>query len=56
MYIQMNHRLASGVFMTKFEETWNVRSHYIDAKGNPVSENDADRVAFIVLLQQNSEC
>ena len=56
MYIRMNHRPASKVFMTKFEETWKVRSHYIDAKGNPISENDADRVASIVLLQQSSEC
>ena len=52
MYIQLNHRLTSEVF----EETWNITSHYIDAKGNPVSGNDADRVASIVLLQQNSEC
>ena len=50
----MKYRLARQGFMKQFEGSWKVDPLYVDAQGNPASENVADRVASIVQLEQVS--
>lgn len=48
----MKYRLARQGFMKQFEGSWKVDPLYVDAQGSPSSENEADRVASIVSLEQ----
>lgn len=50
--LQMKYRLARQGFMKQFEGSWKVDPLYVDAQGSPSSENEADRVASIVSLEQ----
>ena len=48
----MKYRLARQGFMKQFEGSWKVDPLYVDAQGNPTSENVAERVASVVHLEQ----
>ncbi|CAK9199054.1 unnamed protein product [Sphagnum troendelagicum] len=44
--------LAKKGFMKQFEGSWKIQPFYIDAEGGPAPEDNANRVASIVFLQQ----
>ncbi len=49
---QVKFWLAKKGFMKQFEGSWKIQPFYIDAEGGPALEDNANRVASIVFLQQ----
>jgi hypothetical protein len=49
---QVKFWLAKKGFMKQFEGSWKIQPFYIDAEGGPAPEDNANRVASIVFLQQ----
>jgi hypothetical protein len=45
-------QLAKPGFMKQFEGSWKVQPLYVDSDGGPAPEDNANRVASIVSLQQ----
>ncbi len=49
---QVKFQLAKPGFMKQFEGSWKVQPLYVDSDGGPAPEDNANRVASIVSLQQ----
>ncbi len=52
LVFQVKFWLAKKGFMKQFEGSWRIQPFYIDAEGGPAPEDNANRVASIVFLQQ----
>jgi hypothetical protein len=52
LVFQVKFWLAKKGFMKQFEGSWKIQPFYIDAEGGPAPEDNANRVASIVFLQQ----
>jgi hypothetical protein len=52
LVFQVKFWQAKKGFMKQFEGSWKIQPFYIDAEGGPAPEDNANRVASIVFLQQ----